>query len=128
WDVYEFYSATNPATGHTFVCDDIARTKIALESQAIMLKKGGTWTPATPGNSVFSPARPNPSSYKCPAVKFQVRNPNDHWLVTECPTPWAPVACASECPTIRPGHRGRVVGTRPDPRACLRTGVEPRGG
>jgi len=83
WDVYEFYSATNPATGHTFVCDDIARTKMALESQAIMLKKGGTWTPATPTNSAFSPARPNPSSYKCPAVKFQVRNPNDHWLVTE---------------------------------------------
>jgi hypothetical protein len=83
WDIFEFYSATNPATGHTFVCDDIARTRMVLESQSISVKNGGRWTPATPANSFFNPARPNPADYLCPAVKFQVRHANNSWLVSE---------------------------------------------
>ncbi|GAA1376495.1 carbohydrate-binding protein [Catellatospora chokoriensis] len=83
WDMFEFYSNTNPA-GRTYICDDIAAAGVAFEGSSITVLSGSTWIPAGTGNSTWMPsASPNPSAYKCPALSFNILHANDNWLVHE---------------------------------------------
>lgn len=82
WDMFEFYSDTNPSTGNTYVCDDIANE--TLESSSVQVQQNGSWTPASTGNSTWMPEQnPNPSDYRCPSLRFDILGANDHWAVHE---------------------------------------------
>jgi len=82
WDMFEFYSSTNPSTGNTYVCGDLQSSGTKIESSSIQIYSGGTWTPASPSNSAWSPeADPSPSSYKCPDMQFSIITNNSAWSV-----------------------------------------------
>ena len=82
WDMFEFYSSTNPATGNTYVCGDLQKAGTRIESSNISISRGGTWAPANSSDSSWNPsAHPTPSAYKCPDIKFTIVQPNSDWLV-----------------------------------------------
>jgi len=82
WDMFEFYSSTNPATGSTYVCGDLQKAGTRIESSNISIRHDGTWTPANSHDSSWNPsAHPAPSSYKCPDIRFSIVQPNSDWLV-----------------------------------------------
>ena len=82
WDMFEFYSSINPADGHTYVCDDLQRTGMKIESSSLEIYSGGTWNPATAADSAWIPvAHPSPSGYKCPNIKFNIITADSDWVV-----------------------------------------------
>ena len=82
WDMFEFYSATNPATGNTYVCGDLGSAGTVLESSALKIYSGGTWKVANNNNTMWNPsAHPNPSSYLCPGMQFNIVKRNSDWTV-----------------------------------------------
>lgn len=85
WDMFEFYSNTNPSTGNTYVCGDIAKAGLVVESSNVQIETGtNTWTSANSGNSTWMPsASPNPTSYKCPSLVFTIVSSNNDWTVAE---------------------------------------------
>lgn len=85
WDMFEFYSATNPSTGHTYVCDDIAKAGLVVQSTSVKIRSAaGSWSLANTSDSKWQPtAHPNPSSYKCPAMVFTIVANNYDWTVSE---------------------------------------------
>jgi hypothetical protein len=85
WDMFEFYSSTNPSTGDTYVCDDIAKAGLVVESSSVEIETAAnTWTLANASNSTWMPsASPNPTSYKCPKMVFTIVTNNSDWTVSE---------------------------------------------
>ena len=85
WDMFEFYSSTNPSTGNTYVCGDIAKAGLVVESSNVQIETGtNTWTLAGASDSTWKPsANPNPASYKCPTMVFTIVTANDDWTVSE---------------------------------------------
>ncbi|HEV2635813.1 MAG TPA: carbohydrate-binding protein [Actinocrinis sp.] len=85
WDMFEFYSSTNPSTGNTYVCDDIARAGLVVESSNLQIETGNNvWTLANANNSSWQPsARPSPSAYKCPSMLFTIVSNSSDWTVSE---------------------------------------------
>ncbi|MEY9912889.1 hypothetical protein ABIA35_009156 [Catenulispora sp. MAP12-49] len=82
WDMFEFYSSTNPSTGNTYVCGDLAKAKETIESSNVQVDTASGWAPSGPGNSTWQPsASPNPSSYKCPKMVFHIVTNNSDWTV-----------------------------------------------
>jgi hypothetical protein len=82
WDMFEFYSTVNSGTGETYVCSDLQKSGTSIESSSIQIDSGGTWSPAGPGDSAWMPsASPNPSSYKCPDMQFDIVANDSDWLV-----------------------------------------------
>jgi hypothetical protein len=84
WDMFEFYSSTNPATGSTYVCGDLQKAGTDVESSNISIRspQSGAWVPGSPHNTTWNPeASPNPASYKCPDMKFNIVQDNSAWMV-----------------------------------------------
>jgi hypothetical protein len=82
WDMFEFYSSTNPATGNTYVCGDLQKAGTNIESSNISIRHDGNWVPANSTDSSWNPsAHPSPSQYKCPDIKFAIIQPNSNWRV-----------------------------------------------
>jgi hypothetical protein len=82
WDMFEFYSSTNPATGNTYVCGDLQKAGLSIESSNISIRHDGNWVLANSTDSSWNPSRhPSPSAYKCPDIKFRIIQPNSNWLV-----------------------------------------------
>lgn len=86
WDMFEFYSGLNTATGHTDVCDDLAKSGITITSTSLQVLNGTTWHPATAADSPWRPsAQPHPSNYKCPNIHFTTLVPTSAWSVNVSP-------------------------------------------
>jgi len=84
WDMFEFYSSTNPSTGNTYVCGDIAAADLALESSSVEIDTASGWSLANSSDSTWQPsASPNPKSYKCPDLLFNIVKDNSDWTVSE---------------------------------------------
>jgi hypothetical protein len=82
WDMFEFYSSTNPATGNTYVCGDLQQAGTQIESSNISIMHAGSWTPANSTDSSWNPMlHPDPAAYKCPDIKFKVVQLNSDWMV-----------------------------------------------
>jgi hypothetical protein len=82
WDMFEFYSDTNPATGNTYVCGDLQNASTRIESSSLEIYSGGTWNLATAKTTKWNPsAHPNPSGYLCPGMQFNIVKNNSDWLV-----------------------------------------------
>ena len=82
WDMFEFYSATNPGTGNTYVCGDLQNVGTTAESSSLQIRSGSTWQLANSGDSMWSPeAHPNPADYNCPDMKFHIVKNNYDWTV-----------------------------------------------
>lgn len=84
WDMFEFYSSTNPSTGNTYVCGDIAKANETFESSSVEIDTASGWSLAGPSDSTWMPsASPNPKSYKCPDLVFHIVTDNSDWTVSE---------------------------------------------
>lgn len=82
WDMFEFYSFTNKSTGNTYVCGDLQKAGTQIESSSISIRQGSTWHLAGPSNSSWNPeAKPTPSAYRCPDMKFNIVQDNSAWMV-----------------------------------------------
>jgi hypothetical protein len=82
WDMFEFYSTVNPSTNATYVCANLRKSGLKLESSSLAIYSGGVWNPATPSNTTWNPeAHPNPASYNCPTMKFNIITNNSAWMV-----------------------------------------------
>ncbi len=82
WDMFEFYSSTDPSTGNTYVCGDFQSSGTQIESSSIKIRSGNTWNLANSSNSSWSPeADPNPASYLCPDMQFNIVTNNSDWMV-----------------------------------------------
>jgi hypothetical protein len=82
WDMFEFYSSTNPATGSTYVCGDLQAAGTQVESSSIAVRHGHQWNLASPANTMWNPeAKPNPASYLCPDMQFNIVQRNSAWMV-----------------------------------------------
>ncbi|HEX4062319.1 MAG TPA: carbohydrate-binding protein [Streptosporangiaceae bacterium] len=82
WDMFEFYSSTNPSTGSTYVCGDLENAGTQIESSNISIMHDGSWTPASSSDSSWNPKlHPNPAAYKCPDIKFNTVQLNSDWMV-----------------------------------------------
>jgi hypothetical protein len=82
WDMFEFYSSTNPATGNTYVCGDLQKAGTQIESSNISIRHDGSWTPANASDSSWNPdLHPNPAAYKCPDIQFNAIQLNSDWMV-----------------------------------------------
>jgi hypothetical protein len=83
WDMFEFYSSTNPATGNTYVCGDLQNAGTQIESSNISILNDGSWTPANSSDSSWNPSiHPDPAAYKCPDIHFNVVQLNRDWMVS----------------------------------------------
>ncbi|MDT8914752.1 carbohydrate-binding protein [Amycolatopsis sp. PS_44_ISF1] len=81
WDIFELYSTVDPSTDEAYYCAD-ARGKV-FESSSLKLRVRGSWVAATPSNSPLRPtAHPNPGSYDCSSLRFEVPAPNSNWRVS----------------------------------------------
>ncbi|MBB4927633.1 hypothetical protein [Kitasatospora kifunensis] len=81
WDMFEYYSSVNPATGNVQVCDDLSGRTV--ESSSIQLQTSAGWAAADPTNSsIFPSATMDPSSYLCSGVNSSVVTPNSDWQVS----------------------------------------------
>ena len=84
WDMFEFYSSTNASTGNTYVCGDIAAADLTLESSSVEIDTASGWSLANSSDSTWQPsASPNPTSYKCPDLLFNIVANNSDWTVSE---------------------------------------------
>jgi hypothetical protein len=82
WDMFEFYSSTNPATGNTYVCGDLQSAGTQIESSSIAIRSHGNWHPASSTNTAWNPeAKPDPASYLCPDMQFNIVQNNSDWMV-----------------------------------------------
>ena len=82
WDMFEFYSSTNPSTGSTYVCGDLQNAGTQIESSNISIMHDGSWTPANSSDSSWNPElHPAPAAYKCPDIKFNTVQLNSDWMV-----------------------------------------------
>ncbi|AEW98719.1 hypothetical protein [Streptantibioticus cattleyicolor] len=81
WDMFEYYSAVDPATGNVQVCDDLAGRTV--ESGATQIRDAAGWSAAVPANSsVFPKPAMDPAGYLCAGIHSQVVTPNSDWRVT----------------------------------------------
>jgi hypothetical protein len=82
WDMFEFYSSTNPATHNTYVCGDLQKAGTQIESSNISIRRGASWIPGSPANTFWDPSsHPNPAAYKCPDIQFNIVQRNSDWMV-----------------------------------------------
>ena len=80
--MFEFYSDTNPATGNTYVCGDLGSAGTVIESSSLKIYNGSTWKVAGKANTTWNPsAHPNPASYLCPGMNFNIIKHNSDWTV-----------------------------------------------
>lgn len=82
WDMFEFYSTVG-SSGQVAICNNLASSGVTIESSSLqILNSSGTWSLAGSTNSTWSPsANPNPSSYDCPNMKFNILANNYDWTV-----------------------------------------------
>ncbi|WP_269859134.1 hypothetical protein [Streptomyces sp. RPT161] len=81
WDMFEYYSSVNPATGNVHVCDDLSGK--AVESSSIQLRTSAGWASADPGNSsIFPNPTMDPGTYLCSGINSDVVTPNSDWQVS----------------------------------------------
>ncbi|MFE6690470.1 carbohydrate-binding protein [Streptomyces sp. NPDC057743] len=79
WDMFEIYASVNPATGEGYYCTEARDT--TFDSSAVQLRSNGAWKPASPSDSPWTDANPDPNAFLCPPLKFVQAGSNDHWTV-----------------------------------------------
>jgi hypothetical protein len=78
WDIFEIYSAIDPATGIGYYCTGMkAQT---FDASAVEVKLNGSWATATAANSSGYGNPPQPAKgFQCPSLTFTMVSPNNHW-------------------------------------------------
>ncbi|MGA8113776.1 MAG: hypothetical protein WCA46_08955 [Actinocatenispora sp.] len=76
WDVYELYSSTDPSTGNSFACADMAGQ--TFEASGIQVRINGSWQAAGSGNAGTGYDQPH-SAFECPDMTYGMVNNYDHW-------------------------------------------------